>query len=158
MCWLLCEAGCWGCGESRWIGFLIAGSQCPPELGRRCGCQSWVYSRHSVNIRFFLSSRQAVPPLSSHPHPDLSGPQPGEAAHPPAGLFPHLHFCLRNELGSHASSRHQRPPPACGPAGACLVPSLFVFLCQRACSLCVLSLLRASTSSSVVGPASLALA
>ena len=88
MCRLLCEAGCWGCGESRWIGFLTAGSQCPPELGRRCGYQAWVYSRHSVNIRFFLSSQQVVPLRSSHPHPDLSGPQPGEAAHPPSGLLP----------------------------------------------------------------------
>ena len=84
-----CQAGgrCWGCGESRWIGFLIAGCQRPPELGRRCGCQAWVYSRHPINIRLFLSSRQVAPPPSPHRHPDLSGPQPGEAAHPPAVLL-----------------------------------------------------------------------
>lgn len=136
MCRLLCEAGCWGCGESRWTGFLIAGCQCPPEPGRRRGCQAWVYSRHPINIRFFLSSQQIAPLLSSHPHPDLSGPQPREATHPPAGLLPCLHFRLRNELGSRASSPHQWPPHACGPAGACLVPSLPLTVPESLLPLC----------------------
>lgn len=155
-CASCCEAGCRGCGESRWISFLI-GCQCPPELGRRCGCQAWVYSRHPINIRFFLSSRQVAPPPSSHPHPDFSGPQPGEAAHPPAGLLPHLHFRWRNELESRAPGLHPWPPHARGPAGACLGPSLSLFLCREPAPF-VFCLLRAPTSSSVVGPDSLALA
>lgn len=102
MCRLLCGEAGWGCGESRWTGFLIAGCQCLLRPGMEGGV--WLsgcgYTASFINIRFFLSSQQIRPALI---HPHLTSRDPSPRGRPPShGLFPPVHFRLRNELGSLA--------------------------------------------------------
>ena len=69
--------------------------------------------------------------MRPRPHPTviLTSRDPSPERQPTLPLSSYLHLRVRSELGSHASGLRPQPPHACGPAGACLAPSLSLFLC-----------------------------